>query len=104
MIPRQIRLTPDGRMVVTWDDSHQSIYGLPYLRDRCPCAACLEERSQGKSLLPILVEGKYSVRNVVQVGNYAISIEWGDGHNLGIYSFEYLRSICPCPDHANIPL
>jgi DUF971 family protein len=31
------------------------------------------------------------------VGRYAIHIAWSDGHTSGIYSFEHLRSICPCP-------
>jgi DUF971 family protein len=30
------------------------------------------------------------------VGNYAIRINWSDGHNSGIYSYEHFRSICPC--------
>jgi DUF971 family protein len=25
-------------------------------------------------------------------------IKWNDGHSTGIYSFDYLRSICPCPE------
>jgi DUF971 family protein len=30
------------------------------------------------------------------VGNYALHFEWSDGHTTGIYSFDYLRRICPC--------
>jgi DUF971 family protein len=33
---------------------------------------------------------------VEAVGNYAIRINWSDGHNSGIYSYEHFRSICPC--------
>ena len=36
--------------------------------------------------------------NVEPVGNYAIRIEWSDGHNTGIYSFDHLRKICPCAE------
>jgi DUF971 family protein len=25
-----------------------------------------------------------------------VRFEWSDGHNTGIYSYEYLRAICPC--------
>ena len=35
---------------------------------------------------------------VEAVGNYAIRINWSDGHNAGIYSFEHFRKICPCPE------
>jgi DUF971 family protein len=29
------------------------------------------------------------------VGNYALRIDWSDSHGSGIYSFQYLREICP---------
>jgi len=32
------------------------------------------------------------------VGTYAIHFEWSDGHGAGIYSYEYLRGLCPCPE------
>jgi DUF971 family protein len=31
------------------------------------------------------------------VGRYAIQIDWSDGHTTGIYPFDRLRSLCPCP-------
>jgi DUF971 family protein len=34
------------------------------------------------------------------VGNYAIQITFTDGHATGIFSYDHLRSICPCPDCA----
>jgi len=30
------------------------------------------------------------------VGNYAITIQWSDGHSTGIYAFDKLRQLCPC--------
>ena len=30
------------------------------------------------------------------VGNYAIELRWHDGHSTGIYTYDYLRSLCPC--------
>jgi DUF971 family protein len=32
------------------------------------------------------------------VGNYAIRIDWSDGHKTGIYSYEHFRRICPCDE------
>jgi DUF971 family protein len=29
------------------------------------------------------------------VGNYALKIQFSDGHDSGIFSFAYLREICP---------
>ena len=36
--------------------------------------------------------------NVEPMGHYAIRIDWSDGHNTGIYSYDYLRKICPCEE------
>ena len=33
--------------------------------------------------------------SVEPVGNYAIRINWSDGHNTGIYSFEHFRRDLP---------
>ena len=41
-------------------------------------------------------KGPPKARAAVAVGNYAIQIEFTDGHSTGIYSFDYLRTICPC--------
>jgi DUF971 family protein len=30
------------------------------------------------------------------VGRYAIRFTWNDGHQHGIFSWDYLREICPC--------
>jgi DUF971 family protein len=37
------------------------------------------------------------------VGRYALSIEWSDGHDSGIYSYQTLRALCPCVRCAAAP-
>jgi len=37
-------------------------------------------------------------------GRYAIRIDWNDGHNAGIYSYEHFRRICPCQECQGAPL
>jgi DUF971 family protein len=32
------------------------------------------------------------------VGNYAVKFKWNDGHESGVYSWEYLRRVCQCAD------
>ncbi len=32
------------------------------------------------------------------VGRYAVQIFWNDGHSTGIYTFDYLRSLCSCAE------
>ncbi len=32
------------------------------------------------------------------VGRYAVNIQWSDGHDTGIYSYQTLRELCPCAE------
>jgi DUF971 family protein len=43
---------------------------------------------------------KARAKAATKVGNYAIQITFTDGHATGIYSYDHLRSICPCGDCA----
>jgi hypothetical protein len=36
--------------------------------------------------------------SVEAVGKYAIRFKWNDGHDLGIYSWQFLREVCPCEE------
>jgi DUF971 family protein len=42
----------------------------------------------------------YRVAAIQLVGNYALQIVWDDNHDAGIYSWDYLRRICPCSECA----
>jgi DUF971 family protein len=100
MRPTQIKQKSATELFVKWDDGHESLFTLQYLRDECPCASCKGEtvllHSYTPLKLPVMAPGKYELRSIQQVGNYAIQIYWGDGHQTGIYSWEYLREICTC--------
>ena len=94
---------------ISWADGHQSHFDFPYLRDNCPCATCNDERAKkevfvGSSAAPSAVlpmfKPKPRAQSATQVGNYAIQINFNDNHSTGIFSYDYLRSMCPCPDCA----
>jgi DUF971 family protein len=38
--------------------------------------------------------------SVEAVGKYALRFAWNDQHDLGIYSWFYLREVCPCGECA----
>jgi DUF971 family protein len=40
-------------------------------------------------------EAVYPVQ-IQYVGRYALQFTWSDGHDTGIYAFDYLRQLCPC--------
>ena len=79
-------------MRITWDDGHAGEYQEEYLRGYCPCALCQGHGAQRKF---ITVPGT-ALLDIRAVGNYAIEFRWQDGHSTGIYTYEYLRAICPC--------
>ncbi|MCU0407189.1 MAG: DUF971 domain-containing protein [Ignavibacteriaceae bacterium] len=35
----------------------------------------------------------YLIKNIEVIGEYAIQITWKDGHNTGIYTYEYLMDL-----------
>ena len=85
---------------ITWLDGHQSSYGFELLRWSCPCATCRGEGGSPGVLASTerLTPEQTELVDVGPVGNYAMAITWKDGHSTGIYSWEYLRRLCPCPD------
>ena len=38
-----------------------------------------------------------TLNEVGLVGNYALTLTWGDGHHAGIFNWAFLRGLCPCP-------
>ena len=101
----KVHVTTGQGVEVTWSDGHASRYPFPYLRDVCPCALCNDEREKkarvetsatsGGAVLPMF-KPRVTAKSANAVGNYAIQIQFSDGHATGIYSYEHLREICPC--------
>lgn len=100
----KIHISSGAGVDITWADGHSSHYDFAYLREHCPCATCNEERDKKGQLttspspfaaLPMF-KPKARAQSATQVGNYAIQISFSDGHSAGIFSYDYLRSICPC--------
>lgn len=77
-----------------------AVYPSRMLRLACPCAACVDEMTGRPLLDPARVPEDVAPLAVELVGGYGIRVRWSDGHSTGIYTFELLRSICPCPECA----
>ena len=85
----------EDELVITWAGDQRAVYPARYLRLRCRCAQCEEEMTGRPILDPASVPGDVRPLKVELVGTYAIRISWSDGHDTGIYTFEYLRSLSP---------
>lgn len=103
--PEHIAVSKSTGIKIDWRDGHQSDYPLAYLRDECPCATCTgahgtepQRSSYSKPELFPMFKPALRMNSVEAVGSYAVRIFWNDSHNSGIYSFDYLRAICPCAE------
>jgi len=99
MVPKKIKLEAgNDTLSVHWSDSHISVYSYRYLRDRCPCATCGGQPNPAAAASPFPMFGVKALKptRAELVGRYAVQIFWNEGHTTGIYSFDYLRSLCPC--------
>lgn len=97
--PLHIAVSKSKGMTIEWSDGRRSQYSLRYLRDRCPCATCTGAHGTppepaASSPFPMF-QPALKILRIEPVGNYALRIHWSDGHNTGLYTYEYLREISP---------
>jgi DUF971 family protein len=92
-------------LTVLWDDDHASLYSFSLLRASCPCAECRGGHDNMSDIpTPAAFEANLPdssltrLKTIVTVGSYAITPVWEDGHDAGIYRWDYLRALCPCKD------
>ena len=105
----KIHVSTGAGIDIAWADGHRSHFDFAYLRDECPCATCNDERGKKEafaavvampsSVLPMF-KPKPRAQSAAVMGNYAVQINFSDGHSTGIYSYDLLRTICPCAECA----
>jgi DUF971 family protein len=95
--PTQIQQEGADRLAISWSDGANSVYAVRGLRLACQCAHCVDEWTGEHRLEAASVPDDVRPLQIRPVGRYAISIEWSDGHDTGIYSFRQLRELSP-PD------
>ena len=93
-------LTRSRQLEIAWSDGHRSAYGWEPLRWACPCAVCSGEWGQPGQLSFVkkLSDQQTTLTDLLEVGNYALQPVWQDGHDTGIFAFDYLRKVCPCAE------
>jgi DUF971 family protein len=88
-VPLEITRANAADVRIRWSDGHDAVYPAAYLRQQCPCARCQNiSAPQDSDLRPLAI---------IAVGGYAIQFQWSDGHRAGVFAYDYLRGICPCP-------
>ena len=85
-----------NELAVSWNDRVESYIALELLRRSCPCAACGGEPDvMGNVTRPEITYStdSFVLRAFAPIGGYALQFRWADGHETGIYSFDYLRKL-----------
>jgi DUF971 family protein len=102
--PESLEREGPAGIVIGWSNGARRRYTAAGLRAACPCATCREKKSAAAakppagsslktSLLPVLSMQEArptAIEHMRPVGNYAYNIEFSDGHDSGIFTFEYL--------------
>ncbi|MCH2110437.1 MAG: DUF971 domain-containing protein [Polyangiaceae bacterium] len=71
---------------ISWPNGEEHRISNAILRGYCPCAGC-----QGHGgTISYQAGHDSSLIGIEAVGNYALQLTWGDRHDTGIYTFEYL--------------
>jgi DUF971 family protein len=108
IIPIDITLhQTDETLAIVWSDGRTCVYPVSPLRVACPCVECrgghekMGIHNVPKDILKTVPPQPYAIEHLELVGNYALQIFWDDGHHNGLYTWDYLRHLCPSEErHA----
>ena len=97
--PATIDVERERGVTITWEDGQVSRFGLEELRLNCQCANCRGLRQEGREPWPQPgAPEQLRIESAETVGNWGLTIHWNDGHTIGIYAWDVLRSWCPCDE------
>lgn len=83
----------DHILEITWAPGRVSRLPTKFVRAACGCAGCVDERTGVRTLDVNSIPEDIDIRGMTPVGNYAVHIDWSDGHNSGFYSWEHLQDL-----------
>lgn len=101
LIPKHLDLNREKGLTVEWTDGSKSCFSVGYLRKMSPSAEQRELREEmARNPLAVLPasataggDAPLTAVRAELVGNYAVRITFSDGHDTGIYSWDFLRRI-----------
>jgi DUF971 family protein len=100
---RPLDIQPIGNeLAIKWDDGSESFISLEKLRRSCPCAGCKGERDIMGNLYKNpdkpLASNAFHLLRLERVGGYAVQPVWADGHQTGLFAFDYLKHVAEAAD------
>jgi DUF971 family protein len=94
MKPIKIKVREKEFLDITWNDGETKSIKLSNLRNSCPCAICHAEKDEwSATYIPLYTKEQLTITKISIIGTYAVEIVWEDGHNTGLYDYEYLYKL-----------
>ena len=92
MVPTEIKLhRRSATLELTYAGREPVVLSAEFLRVHSPSA---EVRGHGRGQEVLQTGKRYvAIKHIESVGNYAIKINFDDGHDSGIYSWDYLLEL-----------
>jgi ATP-binding protein involved in chromosome partitioning len=78
---------------VTWGDSKTARYSFTELQRNCPCTQCRDDQTGRFKRDRTQIPEKLKAKKIVNVGNYALKIEFESGCQSGIYTHSFLKRL-----------
>ncbi len=89
--PSEVRLNPARNVLnIRFDNGEQYGLAAEYLRGESPSA---EVRGHGGPKQIVKNKEQVAITALEPVGNYALRIVFNDGHDSGLYSWDYLLTL-----------
>lgn len=102
MRPKSVTLNKKEQYLeIVWETDEACEYPFSHLREACPCVKCrgghqfMGMNFAPNSVMDLKPTRSYTMKELFPVGNYALQPRWDDGHDTGIYTWEYLYHIRP---------
>lgn len=88
------KITFDANQIsLTWPSGETVSVDNAVLRKACSCANCVDELTQQPLLDPASVPADIHAVSADTIGNYAITVEWSDGHNTGFFPYKRIKEL-----------
>ncbi len=81
-------------ITLTWIDTGETATVSNFeLRKACSCALCIDEMTRAPLLDPKMIPTDIHAEKVGIIGNYAVTVDWSDGHNTGFFPYSTIRDL-----------
>ncbi len=87
-------------ITLKWADGETSVVSNAALRRACSCALCVDEMTRAPLLDPASVPMDIHAEKIGIIGNYAVMVDWSDGHNTGFFPFSTIRELAQSVGNA----